>query len=71
MISSKYNITTDSYNSKYNLYNTVYKKEEYKGIILDIPKINLFNEVIKAKDDFSNLDNNLVYYKNFNIENKI
>lgn len=71
IISYKYNITNDSYNSKYNLYNMVYKKEKYKGIMLDIPKINLFNEVIKAEDDFSNLDSNLVYYKNFNIENKI
>ena len=39
--------------------------------ILEIDKINLYLNVIKASDDYSNLDNNLVYYKTFNVSNKI
>ena len=40
-------------------------------IMLDIPKIKLKEYVKKALDDFSNLDNSLVYYKEFDINDKI
>lgn len=57
------NISTEYYiNSKNNFY---YKK------MISIPKINLKLYVTKAKNDFSNLSNNLVYYKHFNLDNKI
>jgi LPXTG-site transpeptidase (sortase) family protein len=39
--------------------------------ILEVPKINLKLEVIKANDNFENLDNNLVYYNHFNPDDKI
>ena len=40
-------------------------------IVLNIPKINLKEYVKKALDNFSNLDNSLVYYKTFNPNDKI
>lgn len=40
-------------------------------IVLDIPKIDLKEYVKKALGNFSNLDNNLVYYKTFNTNDKI
>ena len=43
----------------------------YNEKILEIPKINLKLEVIKADEDFGNLNNNLVYYNYFNPDNKI
>lgn len=51
-----------SYNGKRNYGN---------DIIIEIQKINLKLPVIKALNDFSNLDNNLVYYNEFNPLNKI
>ena len=50
------------YASTYNYY--------YKPLIV-IPKINLKSTVIKASNDFSNLDKNLVYYKYFDPNDKI
>ncbi len=38
---------------------------------LRIPKIELVSTVIKATDNFENLDYGLVYYKDFNPNNKI
>lgn len=43
----------------------------YNEKILEIPKINLKLEVVKANDNFENLDNNLVYYNHFNPDDKI
>ena len=40
-------------------------------IILKIPKINLLTKVIKANESFNNLNSSLVYYKDFNPNNKI
>lgn len=57
------NIKTDYYiNSKSNYY---YKK------MIEIPKINLKLYIEKADEDFSNLNNNLVYYNDFDPDNKI
>lgn len=57
------NISTKYYiNSKNNFYHEK---------MISIPKINLKLYVTKAKDDFSNLSKNLVYYKHFNLDNKI
>lgn len=60
-----------------NSYSISYSKS-YSGtknynneIVINIPKINLKLPVIKALNDFSNLDNNLVYYNEFNPLNKI
>lgn len=43
----------------------------YNEKILEIPKINLKMEVLKADAEFSNLNSNLVYYNYFNPNNKI
>ena len=48
----------DSYNINYN-------------DVIIIPKINLKQSIVKALDNFSNLDNNLVYYKHINTNDKI
>lgn len=39
--------------------------------VLKIPKINLNLPVVKADKNFNNLNKNLVYYNNFDINNKI
>lgn len=41
------------------------------SIIIEISKISLKMPVLKALDDFSNLDNSIVYYKKFDPKNKI
>lgn len=69
---SLYLINT-SYKTK--TINTTYSKN-YKYDNLDekrliIPKINIDLPVIKADSNFNNLNDNLVYYNNFNINNKI
>ena len=47
---------------KYHTNNNLLK---YKNnMIITIPKIKLDSFVYKAKDDFSNLNTNIVYYKN-------
>lgn len=38
---------------------------------ISIPKINLYHEIVKAEDNFKNLNNNIVYYKNLNVDEKI
>ena len=40
-------------------------------IVIDIPKISLKEYIKKASNNFSNLDNSLVYYKTFNPNDKI
>ena len=50
-------------NIKYGINNT--------KNILSVPKINLHQEIIKADDNFSNLNYNLVYYKYLNPEDRI
>lgn len=52
-------------------YNKNYKYDNLNEIRLIIPKININLPVIKADSDFTNLDYNLVYYNNFNVNNKI
>lgn len=65
------------YLSTYNNYttNSTYSINAHKNyndeIIIDINEINLKLPVKKAKDDFSNLDKSLVYYKEFNPLNKV
>lgn len=49
--------------------NTDYNYHGYP--YLEIPKINLNNVLFRADDNFSNLDNGLVYYKELNPDNKI
>lgn len=49
--------------------NTNYNYHGYP--YLEIPKIRLNNVLFKADDNFSNLDNGLVYYKELNPDNKI
>jgi len=67
-IISKTNIDVfNNYNKNYITNNNKY----YEDIVIEIPKINLYNKVYKAKDNFSNLNNNIVYYKNFDVNNKI
>lgn len=60
-------------NSKYNyeLLNNSKVESKKNYTFLDIPKINIHNNVVKALDNFSNLDKNLVYYRNLNPKNKI
>lgn len=55
--------------SKYIKYRTTYNYHE-KGLLI-IPKINLKTILQKANDDFSNLDNSLVYYKDLDINKRI
>lgn len=43
----------------------------YDEKVLEIPKINLKQKVLKASEEFENLNNNLVYYNYFNPNNKI
>ena len=50
-----------------NIKPTKMPNEKY----ISIPKINLYHEIIKADDKFNNLNNNIVYYKNLNIDEKI
>lgn len=60
--------TSEVYAVKHNsnsTFNKIYKKMIY------IPKIGLKQNIIKATESFSNLDNNLVYYKSLNTNNKI
>lgn len=52
-------------------YNKNYKYDNLNEKRLIIPKININLPVIKADSDFTNLDYNLVYYNNFNVNNKI
>ena len=70
MINLIYYSYSSSYflSSKYNIKPNPYYSND---IILEIKKINLKQKVIKADDDFSNLDNHLVYYKSFNPLNKV
>ncbi len=57
-------------NNKKVTYDT--KVKSYINIkMLKIPKIELFLKVNKATTNFDNLDYGLVYYKNFNPDNKI
>lgn len=67
LIYKDFNINNESKVS-YVLDTTIPYSDE---IIIDIPKIQLKEYVKKALDNFSNLDNNLVYYKTFNINDKI
>lgn len=63
-----------SYNNKKEV-NSYYENNSsfnYKSdMVLDIPKINLEAVVKKASNNFSNLDKNLVYYKNDNYKKGI
>ena len=62
------NTINKTYSIKYkeiDFYNTNYNE------VIIIPKINLKQSILKADDDFSNLNNNLVYYKQINIADKI
>lgn len=43
----------------------------YVDVVIEVPKINLKQRVIKAKDNFSNLNHDLVYYDSFNANDKI
>ena len=47
------------------------KSNYYHKKMIEIPSINLKLHLKKADDDFGNLDSSLVYYKNFNTDNKI
>ena len=69
---SNYFINT-SYKTKTikTFYNKNYKYDNLNEKRLIIPKININLPVIKADSDFANLDYNLVYYNNFNVNNKI
>ena len=53
-------------NSYYN-----YNNHRFNEIIIYIPSINLKRVVKKANNDFSNLNDNLVYYNNINYNKKI
>lgn len=60
--------------TKYFYVNTYYKKDiiNYnKEIVLEIPKIKLYQKVIDKGNNYSNLNYNLVYYNNTDINNKI
>lgn len=64
----------DSFNSSYNINSSykvnvgnTYNNEKF----LEIPSINLKKRLEKALDNFSNLDNDLVYYKYFSPQDKI
>ena len=65
-ISLKYEKYYD-YNVKYFINNKVRINKK----IISIDKINLSKEIIKADKNFSNLNNNLVYFENFDVNNKI
>lgn len=71
-LASLYLIDT-SYKTKTinTIYNKNYKYDNKDEKRLIIPKINVDLPVVKADPNFDNLDDNLVYYKNFNINNKI
>ena len=56
----------NGFNNKNNLESINYINEIY----IYIPSINLNKKVVKAYDDFSNLNNNLVYYKSLNVNDK-
>lgn len=65
----------DSYNKvnvKYDKVNYSSNNVNYKNnnINILIPKIKLNKSVVKANENFSNLDNNLVYYRAFNVYDK-
>lgn len=49
-------------NSKYRKYNTG---------VLEVPKIGIKNSIKKAMNDYSNLDDGLVYYKALDTNNRI
>lgn len=63
------NFSIQNKNNEY-IYET--KSVSYANLImLKIPKINLLTKVIKANENFSNLNSSLVYYREFNPNNKI
>lgn len=67
----------------YNIYQQDKSKDEVTSylnnpsvynndkLIIEIPKVDVSNIVIKANNDFSNLKDSLVYYDNVNPNNKI
>ena len=54
---------------KYISNQTKYNYLNYE--VLEIPSINLLEKLEKNKDNFSNLDNSLVYYEDLNYNNRI
>lgn len=54
---------------KYINNQTKYNYLNYE--VLEIPKINLLEKIEKNKNNFSNLDNSLVYYEDLNYNNRI
>ncbi len=64
------NIRYEKYND-YNIKTFINYKDIINKKILFIDKINLSKEIAKAEPYFKNLDENIVYYDNFNINNKI
>lgn len=61
-----------SIQNKDNEYIYETKSVSYANLImLKIPKINLSTKVIKASKNFSNLNSSLVYYREFNPNDKI
>ncbi len=56
----------------FNKYELSTNNKAYINIkTIEIPKISLSSNIIRASDNFDNLDYSLVYYKNFNPYNKI
>ena len=55
----------------YNIKYIINSKVRINKKIIYIDKINLSKEVVKADKNFGNLKNNLVYYNDFNVNNKI
>lgn len=62
-------------NSKsFDIYNKSYNKnikKYYNDKIIYVPKINLYKKIEKANNNFSNMNYNIVYYNNFNVNDKI
>lgn len=68
MITFPKNYTSQAMVSNYS-NNSSYNK--LKNSLLEIPKIGLSCTLLKADDDFGNLDNGLVYYNQLNPQDKI
>ena len=57
--------------SENTIVNNAYYDPSNNAMVINIPKINLDMVVKKANNDFSNLNKNLVYYKNNNYKKGI